>query len=372
MIPKYILDDAAAPLANNPKNKGLVIGVIVRERRAVFGYGQMSAQNPHPPGGNTLFEIGSITKVFTSALLACLVEEGVVGLDDPVCILDSQLSNLAPEITLRQLATHTSGLPRLPSNLVPHLLKNINNPYASYTFQDLYHYLSRYQPKRSSRAEEVVRYSNLGAGLLGNVLAGRLGMTYEEAVKTKVCLPLGMNDTTITLSSEQRSRLAPPHKSSGKRAQNWDLPALAGAGALRSTADDLLAFFAATMGVTETPLTRALQACLPLQVRQASHPSRWERWLSRSNRRTTGSEIHFEGTGLGWFRARFGENDSLLFLHDGATGGYRASAGFIQDLGAGVVALSNRGPSDFDLLLARYSVGEICLKVLRHFLDQKD
>ena len=200
--------------------------------------------------GDTIFEIGSATKVFTSLLLADMVQRGEVALNDPVAkFLPAGVS--VPErngrqITLVDLATHTSGLPRLPANLNP---KDPNNPYADYTPEQLYQFLSSYQLPRDIGAQ--YEYSNLGGGLLGFALARRAGMSYEALVKSRICDPLGMKDTGITLTPEMKARFAVGHDQGLARVENWDLPTLAGAGALRSTANDLLAFVSANIGLTK-------------------------------------------------------------------------------------------------------------------------
>ena len=160
---------------------GIVIGVIAPEGRRVIAYGHLEKGDSRPLNGDTIFEIGSVTKVFTSLLLADMVQRGEVALDDPVA------KYLPPEvrmperngrsITLVDLSTHTSGLPRLPANLNP---KDLNNPYADYSVEQLYQFLSGYQLTRDigSRYE----YSNLGGGLLGHVLARRAGMDYDVRV----------------------------------------------------------------------------------------------------------------------------------------------------------------------------------------------
>src|SRR5581483_10834865 len=104
-------------------------------------------------------------------------------------------------------------------------------------------------------------YSNLGVGLLGLVLSDRAGQSYEEVIRTRICEPLGLHDTTITLTSDQQNRLAPGHSAHGERVKNWDFPTLAGAGALRSTMRDLLRYLDANLNSTANPLRSALEMC---------------------------------------------------------------------------------------------------------------
>jgi CubicO group peptidase (beta-lactamase class C family) len=207
--------------------------------------------------GNTVFEIGSITKTFTTALLADMVQRGEVRLDDPVSkFLPATVhvpSRGGKEITLLDLATQSSGLPRLPNNMHP---ANMLNPYADYTVQQLYDFLSHYELTRDIGSQ--FEYSNLGVGLLGHVLALRAEKSYEALLTERILEPLGMHDTRITLTPEMREHLAPGHAGNGTPVPNWDLPTLAGAGALKSTANDMAKFLAANLDSTSGRVARAL------------------------------------------------------------------------------------------------------------------
>src|SRR5262245_28637790 len=202
---------------------GIVVGVVEPSGRRLITYGQRAKGDTRPLDGDTIFEIGSITKVFTSLLLADAVGRGDVALTDPIAkYLPATVK--APErngrsITLVDLSTHTSGLPRLPTNFAP---KDISNPYADYSVQQMYDFLSTYQLTRDIGS--TWEYSNLGGGLLGHVLARRAGMDYEALVRARITGPLGMTHTSITLSPEMKARLAPGHTAALEPAANWDLP----------------------------------------------------------------------------------------------------------------------------------------------------
>jgi serine-type D-Ala-D-Ala carboxypeptidase/endopeptidase len=186
---------------------GIVVGIIEPTGRRVVSYGKLAKDDKRSLDGDTVFEIGSVTKVFTSLLLADMVQRGEVALTDPVA------KYLPPEvkvpqrggrqITLQDLATHTSGLPRMPSNFTP---KDPANPYADYTVEQMYQFLSGYQLTRDIGSQ--YEYSNLGGGLLGHALARRAGMDYEKLVQSRICEPLGMKSTAITLSPEMKTRMA--------------------------------------------------------------------------------------------------------------------------------------------------------------------
>ena len=236
---------------------GMVVGVIEPQGRRIVAHGSSDQHDPRPLNGDTVFEIGSVTKVFTALLLADMVRRGEVALDDPVAkYLPAEVkvpTRAGRSITLLDLATHTSALPRLPDNFQP---KDPANPYADYSVEQLYQFISSYQLTRDIGA--TFEYSNLGAGLLGHALARRAAMDYETLMRSHVLAPLGMTSTAIALSPELKSRLATGHDAQLRTVPNWDLPTLAGAGALRSTVNDLLAFLAATLGHAELPLAPAM------------------------------------------------------------------------------------------------------------------
>src|SRR5687767_12715314 len=170
----------------------LVVGVIEPAGSRVVSYGKSGLD------GDTLFEIGSITKVFTSLLLADMIQKGEVALTDPVAKYLPETVRMpergGKKITLEHLATHTSSLPRLPANMFP---RDPANPYADYTTGQLYEFLSSTELMRD--IGEKYEYSNLGVGLLGHALARRAGMSYETLVRMRILEPLGMKSTTISL-----------------------------------------------------------------------------------------------------------------------------------------------------------------------------
>lgn len=219
---------------DNGLSVGIVVGAVDPNGTSYYCYGTYTNQGRHTVGPDTIYEIGSITKVFTSILLADCVERGTVRLDDPVAKrLPSHVkmpTRNGKQITLEHLATHRSGLPRMPMNFEP---KDAANPYADYTAERLYAFLAKCELEHDVGSKYL--YSNLAVGLLGNALSNACGQPYEELVVQRICKPLGMNDTGITLSKEQWQRMAKGH-SGRKEAKNWDITGMAGAGALRSSA----------------------------------------------------------------------------------------------------------------------------------------
>ncbi len=296
---------------------GIVVGVIDAKGRRIVSYGSLEKGDKRALDGDTLFEIGSITKLFTSLLLAEMAQRGEVRLEDPIAKYVPTTAKIPQrggrQITLVDLATHTSGLPRMPANLNP---KDPANPYIDYTEDQLYTFLSSYELTRDVGVKFV--YSNLGFGLLGQGLARRNGTNYETLVEARICQPLGMTSTRITLTPEMEQRFAAGHSSDLVTVSKWDIPSLAGAGALRSSANDMLKFLAAAMGYSHTNLAPAFKAML-------------------SVKRPMGQA--FMDSALGWVIDTRGGGE--IIWKNGGTGGYRTFIGYSPRTGVGVVALSN-------------------------------
>jgi CubicO group peptidase (beta-lactamase class C family) len=297
---------------------GIVVGVIDTNGRRIVPYGHFGTNDARKVDGDTIFEIGSITKVFTALALADMVEKGEVSLDDPVAkYLPTNVTMPQRDgktITLRELAVHMSGLPRLPDNLAP---KNQDDPYADYTVEQLYSFLSGYKLPRDIGS--VFEYSNLGFGLLGHALAARTGTDYEGLIAHRITKPLRMDSTGITLSPALEARFTPGHDQSLQSVPAWQLPTLGGAGALRSSTNDMLIFLEAAMAKRETPLKAAFA-------------------LSEATRRDLGGDDAPQ-MGLGWMITKVGDDE--MIWHNGGTGGYRSFMGFLVKAKVGVVALSN-------------------------------
>ncbi len=305
-------------LGKNHETAGIVVGIIESAGRRIIAHGNLGKDDNRSLEGSTVFEIGSITKVFTALLLADMVQRGEVALTDPVTKYLPQ-GEKVPErggrvITLEDLSKHRSALPRMPTNFNASI--DPGNPYAHYSVKDLYEFLSSYRLPRDIGAK--FEYSNLGAGLLGHALSLAAGKDYEALIQTRICKPLGMHSTAISLSPEMKSRLAVGHNNSFKSTPNWDLAAaFAGAGGLRSTANDMLSFLAAQMKFKTTDLSPAIDATF-------------------ANRKEANSGMEI---GLGWLMRK--KSGSEIIWHNGGTGGYRAFVGFDPKARVGVVALTN-------------------------------
>jgi CubicO group peptidase (beta-lactamase class C family) len=304
---------------------GLVVGCLQGGEQRVVGYGRLRTDAQDTPDGGTIFEIGSVTKVFTGLLLADLAEQGIVGLDDPLAsYLPTWVRVPAfkgQQITLGDLASHAGGLPRDPKGTLRRWLLDRHNPYAGLSVQELHAGLARTRLRR--RPGQRVKYSNLGAGLLGDALARAAGQPYEALVRERICLPLGMRDTVIAPTGEQTTRLATGYTRRGRPAPPLEIPALVGAGALRSTVTDLLCLLRANLDPARTPL--------------ASQIERTQLPRLRGARRTE--------VGLGWLIARPPGAARPVLWHNGGTSGFRSFAGVARETGTAVVVLGNTARS---------------------------
>jgi serine-type D-Ala-D-Ala carboxypeptidase/endopeptidase len=328
------LDALARPLVDGGWAYGLAIGLITEQGTQVTGYGRTSEKQPAPPAADTIFEIASITKVFTGLLLAEMVEDHTVQLSEPVQKLLGDSMTLPKrdghEIALVDLATHTSGLPNMPWDFKS---ADLADPYMNLTVEQLATFLSRYKLKRKIGMQ--YQYSNLGLGLLGHALAVRARIPYESLLRKRICEPLGMDDTVITLSEEQTNRLAQEHDADGNAVANLVWPALPGAGAIRSTPADLLKFLAANLGHLKTPLDAAIAA---------SHTVRFEASDGR-DRLALAWHVRKEG--------REGQGMEQVLWHTGKTRGGRSFAALFPDRRVGVIILCNTDALAVELLCSR-------------------
>jgi CubicO group peptidase (beta-lactamase class C family) len=299
-------------------NVGIVVGIVDEHGSSIVSYGKMDNGTGQEVNGDTLFEIASITKTFTALLLQDMLERGEMKLDDPVAkYLPKSVkmpTHNGKEITLLHLATHTSGLPNVPEfDIDP---KRADNAYAEYTVENLYAFVSGYQLIRDPGTK--YKYSGVGMALLGQAIALKAGTNYESVVVDRICRPLKMDSTRITLTPELNSRFATGYNQFGNPQPRIDLPALAGADALRSTANDMLKYLSANLGLTPSSLT-------PLM--EKTHVAHFNM--------TTHSQI-----GLAWV-IRHNLQGAKLVLHGGGTLGFITFAALDMTRRRGVVVLSN-------------------------------
>jgi serine-type D-Ala-D-Ala carboxypeptidase/endopeptidase len=296
---------------------GIVAVTVDHDGARLISYGSSGVANL-AMDGNTVFEIGSITKVLTALMLADMAVRRDVAFDDPVAKYLPPSVNLHEHdrpIKLLDLATYTSGLPRMPDNMPPGWQKS-DNPLADYTPNGLYEFLSGHTPAYEPGAH--YEYANLGYGLLGLALARRAGKSYEELLVERICNPLGLNHTRITLSPDMRKHVAQGRDLDVRPTHLWDMPALQGAGAARSTANDLIVFLRACIGMNQTPLNGALARLL-------------------ETRRPT--PLAGTDAGLGWFISS--DKHEQIVWKTGATGGCNTFIGFSTQRPRGAIVLAN-------------------------------
>jgi CubicO group peptidase (beta-lactamase class C family) len=312
------VDSLAQAFKADTNAPGLVVGTLVDGRSHVSTYGVGRLRDSLRLGADTRFEIGSVTKAFTGLLLTEQVTWGAVSPDAPIgrFLPDSVRTPTADgrPIRLRHLATHTSGLPRLPSNLS--LRQHRADPYAHYTPAKLHAFLN--DVTLSAPPGSTYAYSNVGAGLLGHLLARQADTTYGALLRARVLDPLGLQDTSVPAPADTNgSRLAAGYTRAGPTPY-WSFDALAGAGALRSTARDLLRFLRAHLRPDPTPLTASLR--------------RTHRIRHRTERLALTTSWH----------ASDGPDGARLYWHNGGTGGFRSFVGFNPQADRAVVVLVNQ------------------------------
>ncbi|OUR90789.1 hypothetical protein A9Q87_12615 [Flavobacteriales bacterium 34_180_T64] len=296
-------------------NVGIVVALINGDDVEFFSYGKTALENGSNVDEFSVFEIGSITKTFTTIMIADEILKGRMSLSDPISkYLPEHVkvpSRNGREITIKDVATHSSSIPRMPSNFAP---SNPNNPFADYTIDMAYEYISGLELTRD--IGERFEYSNIAMGILGHLLELQYGKTYEEIMVDRIANVYDMNNTRVVFTDDMKKHLAYGH-ANGNQVENWDLPALAGAGAIRSTATDMVKYVKANMGVTKGPLYEAMQL---------------------SHKKAYSNEEQDFSIGLGWHYAL---DDDKVVWHNGGTGGYISFAGFLEGTTTGVVVLTN-------------------------------
>lgn len=341
------VDAIVTPYVQKTKIVGAMVGLLKADgTREFFSYGVTKADGPAPTA-ETIFEIGSISKTFTTLLLAQLVEQKQAQLDDPVRTLlpgDWELPKRGErEITLLELATHSSGLPNNPPNLVRALALNPKiqlDPFAQFDEKQLRQALT--ESKLKDTATPPVDYSNLGMGLLGEALVHKTGKSYDELVRAWIAEPLKMQSTMVLPSPAQLERSATGHEKSGAVVPYWSFATLAGAGAVRSTASDMLNYLAAQCGQTDTPLRSAMD-------------------LAQQKRAPAFGVMHI---GLGWFIRKYKGHD--IWWHNGGTNGFTSFAAFTRDPNVAVIVLCNSGPEGLADGMAVDQIGD---KLMRQLVD---
>ncbi len=309
-------------------NACMVIGLLDESGSRTFGAGSLDNGTSNKPNGDSVFFIGSVSKIFTALLLQEADRRGEVKLDDPVAkYLPASVkmpTHSGKQITLLDLATHSAGFPINPDNMTG---QDEKEQYESYTAEKMYAYLSSYKLNRDPGTE--FEYSNLGMALLGHVMALRSGTDFESLVVKRIARPLKMNSTCITATPEMKSRLAMGHDASGNPSPPLKFQAYSPAGDIHSTANDLLKFLSAQVGLTSSSLT-------PLM--EKTHVIRFTDTHGIPAVPGLGS---FGRTAMDWVdRGAYQPRGMELLGHAGGAGSYHAWIGFDKKQRRGVVVLS--------------------------------
>ncbi|MGJ1407193.1 serine hydrolase [Sphingobacterium siyangense] len=326
-----LVEKIVRPYIQKGAATGIMLAVIDGKRQRKYSYGAIAKTSKQlPDASKSIFEIGSVTKIFTSLLLAKEVVDGNMRLEDPISkYLPDSIPRLAwhgHPITLVQLSNHTAGFPRLPDNIfttnaVP------ADPYSHYKVDSLFHFLKNYHV--SSQTGVRFSYSNLGAGVLGVALERHSNKSFGQLVIDNICLPLGMKNTSLGDTDVVQG-----YDQKGRPTSYWHLESLAGSGAIRSTLDDMIIFMKAQLGF-KNKLTKAIH--LTHQLTFADK---------------------YQTMALGWRVKKAGSK--AIFHHSGGTGGFRSFVAFDDKSQKAIIILSN----------VALDVTTVGFSIFENYLDQ--
>ena len=328
---KEPVDEYAAPLIEQGWMTSLSIGLIHAEGVEFYNYGVHRKGSNQVPTKDSIYEIGSVSKVLTATLLAEGHITRGIPLDKPIrtwSLKDWTFPQKDDvEITALQLATHTSGLPRLPFNFFP---KDFRNPYAHMSADTIQQSLKKTNLENTPGTK--IEYSNLGAGILGHALATHHKTNYERLLQQKIAIPLGMSSTFVDVPTELQSRTVQGHDMANEPTPDWDMPSLEGMGAVNSTAFDLTRFVWAQLSPSEHSLGKAIQ-------------------LTHESRVPFSKEDNSKSMAMGWHIGL--SDDPDIFWHNGGTGGGRSFVAFDPKEIVGLVILNgNAVPYTDDLAIS--------------------
>jgi D-alanyl-D-alanine-carboxypeptidase/D-alanyl-D-alanine-endopeptidase len=308
------VEKAAAPLVESRLADGLSIGYIEGKHYGIVHLG--SSNRAGKKADNlSVYELGSVSKVFTSLLLADAVARGEIDLNATADVANPAgirfPSRDGRSIKWIDLSTHRSGLPRLPSNLTP---TDLTNPYRTYDSKKAAAFLNDYElPRAPGESQE---YSNFAASVLGYLVAQNAGKSYQQLLTERIAKPLEMPDCTVSLSSDQRKRRATPHDRFGSAASPWTFADLPGAGGVHATMRDMMRFAGAQL----KPPTGKLGEAIELAWKQQR-----------------GADASGPAMGLGWMIA----GDGQTRWHNGGTGGSHSAIFINREINCAVVILCN-------------------------------
>ncbi len=296
---------------------GMVIGIIQGDSTYIYGYGSLSKEQDIIPSDNAIFELGGITKVYTASLVELLVEEGLMSYEASLNeYLPKAIINDKSDISLLEAITHTGGFPRLPHGIGKRE-REANNPYAYYAKSDLYEFYKTYYP--IDEEENRYQYSHVTYALIEAAIENVTGERFEDVLNERLLKPLGLTDTSIRLSQEQKSRLAQGYDIMGEKTNPWRFSSFKGSVGMKSSMIDMLAFMQQHMGATNSKYAKSFEDM---------HTPMFATELEKHNYISKAWHVIQK------------KNHSII-LHAGSTSGHQAFAGFVKETNTGVVILSN-------------------------------
>jgi D-alanyl-D-alanine-carboxypeptidase/D-alanyl-D-alanine-endopeptidase len=322
---RKILAERVKAIAGTDDGIGIVVGIVSSSGRRTISYGHSGTGDAKPLTGDTPFEIGSVGKVFTALLLADMARRGELVLENPASTYLPAGTKLPQhnghQISLADLATHTSGLPFMPDTY-----PTVGDT-DKFGVRDAYKFLARYELKRDPGTEW--EYSNIDYWLLGETMARRAGMPFERLLENRIFGPLNMRSTAARLPETSRATVAQGHDASLQPSVPFYGISVystmgAAAGGIYSSANDLGMFISAMLGLTRSPLTASIDAMLKTQ-----------------------RPINDKQQALGWVVE--GKGERQFIFHDGGTWGYASAVALDPKDKFGVVVLSNQQESVADI-----------------------
>ena len=295
-----------------PENTQISIAFIMNGQVVFYGLKRQNNSIINIDNQSSVFEIGSITKLFTATLLANYINDGTIDIEDHINNYLPFKLNDSIQISFKELANHTSGLPRIPSNLFMPALFNTGNPYRHYSEDKLEKYLTG-KARVTDVSVKSFKYSNLGFGLLGYTLCKIENKSYNDLLNEKIFSKYEMLNSSA-IRSELESRLVCGLNKKGNKTQNWDFASLESAGAILSTTEDLSGFAIAQFDELNRELAMMREKTYTIDEKG--------------------------GIGLGWFISKF-ESGDILYQHKGVTGGYSSAIAINVNNKTGIIILSN-------------------------------
>jgi len=312
------IDKKANQYISEGNSIGFVIAIVKNGKALIKGYGTLKKGEQISPDSNSVFELASTSKLFTTSTLQLLVDEGILRIDDKIQTIVGdkvKLPQSAQTTTLQHLATHLSGFPSLPNSFITKMTDE-RNPYKELVTQDIYDYLKTCKEKQS---EGNFEYSNFGMGLLGHLLELKTGIKYEQLVRQKLLDPLAMRNTFVSIDSVNKKYIVQGYDENSKPTPVWTDNVLTGAGSFLSNGSDMIKFIKANLKESETKISKSL--------------------ILSHQQQLNGQ------TGLGWILPSSADKligNKDIVWHNGMAGGYASFIAIDKTNNYGIVILSNK------------------------------